>query len=345
VATVKQLQRRKTLQAVAGVVSAAAVGTVAGRSSSPPSAPTTAALDAVPASADALVYADIDALRRDDGMKTLTTAALQQRARYHSVESAGEHPRNADTLLTDVETELDTDPKDVHRLTAFGDVGSSGDELFGGYGGVVLGAELNAEAVKAGLENLDDVAFDRVSESGAVVYEPESETGPWVGSLGSDHVVVGTETAVYDAIDVTNDGAAPIDGGLRRAYADSRDAPVRFASRLPSPSEGDAVPERVGETGRTMALTPLDHVSTLGGAVYRDGDVRGLETTLDVTDEAAARDVASVVRDLRERAVSKLRDDALADLVGDIGVERDGATVTTSVTRTTGELEPLVDRD
>ncbi|MDS0282121.1 hypothetical protein [Haloarcula onubensis] len=334
----KEIARRETLQAVAGLLSAAVVGTVAGRRTSAPPA----ALDAVPATADAVVDANVDALRRDDGMRTLTTAALQQRAQYQSGEAA-DGPRTADALLADVETEFDADPAKVHRAVAFGDVGSAGDELFDGYAGVVLGAELSAEAVKSGIENIDDVAFDELHESGTVVYEPDTADGPWVGALGSNRVVVGTEAAVYDVVDVTNGETAAVGGPVGDAYADTRDGRLRFAGRLPDPSDDGAVPRSVGDAGQSIDLSPLGSVTTLAGAVYRDGDVRGLSATLSAADAAAARDVARVVRKLRERAEAELRDDAVADLVGGVAVERDGATVSTSVERTVGELQSLVD--
>lgn len=330
----KQIARRDALQAVAGLTSVAVVGTVAGRLNP---APATAPPDAVPATADGLVYADADILRQDDGLRALTTAALQQRAQYVSADGS---PRTVDALLADLESEFDTDPTKVHRATAFGDIG--GDELFGGYAGVVLDAELSAEDVKSGIENLDDIAFSELEESGTVIYEPDSADGPWVGGLGSDRVVVGTEAAVYDAVDVQNGETATVGEPIRGAFTDTRDAPVRFASRLPDPSDNDAVAATVDGGGQSIDLTPLDHAATLGGAVYRNGDVRGLETTIDAADTAAAIDVTSVVRELRECAESELRDGAVADLVGDITVERDGATVTASVERTTGELRSMV---
>lgn|GEM_PF-1749393 len=336
----RQLARRDALQAVAGLVSAAAVGTVAGRLSS---APSTTALDAVPETADAFVHADVDVLRRDDGMRTLGTAALQQRAQYGSADLSAEPPRDVDAVLADVESEFETDPGTVHRATVFGDVGGDGDDLFDGYAGVVLGAELSADDVRSGIENMDDIDFSRLEESGTVVYEPATDDGPWVGALETDRVVVGTEAAVSDAVDVTNGEKSAVGHPLRGAYTDTREAPVRFASRLPDPRRNEAVPTGVGGNGRSIDLTPLSRVSTLAGAVYRDGDVRGLETTLSAADAAAASDVASVVRQLRDRAESELRDAQLAGIVGDVTVERDDAAVTASVSRTVDELESLVD--
>jgi len=338
---VKEIARRDALQAVAGLASVVTVGTVAGQLSS---APSTTDLDIVPETADAVVDANVDALRRDNGLRTLTTAALQQHTQYVSADASADRPRSVDALLADIEAESDTDPATVHHVTVFGDVGGDGDDLFDGYVGAVLRAELSADDVKSGIESVGDIDFSELDESGTAVYEPESDGGPWVGALGSGRVAVGTEAAVYDAIDARNGETAAVGEPIRGAYTDTREAPVRFASRLPEPSENDAVPRRAGgDSGQSVALTPLDDVRTLAGAVYRDGDVRGLETTLSATDAAAAGDVASLVRELRDRAASELRDAEVADIVGDVLVERDGATVTTSVSRTVEELKSLVD--
>ncbi|MBX0287647.1 hypothetical protein EGH22_15035 [Halomicroarcula sp. F28] len=340
----KEIARRDALQAVAGLVSVATAVTVTGRPRSAPPSDSTTALDTVPATADAVVDANVDALRQDDGLRTLTTVALQQRAQYVSADSSAEQPRDVDALLSDIETEFETSPERVHRATVFGDVGGDGDDLFDGYAGVVLRAELSAEDVKSGIENFDDIAFTELDESGTVVYEPESDDSPWVGALGSDRVAVGTEAAVFDAVGVRNGETATVGEPIRGAYTDTREAPVRFATRLPDPSRNDAVPAGVGGNGgQSIDITPLDDVTTLAGSVYRDGDVRGLEATLSAADTGAARDVTSVVRQLRDRAASELQDAEVADVVGDLAVDRDSTTVTASVSRTVDELSSLVE--
>ncbi|MFC6757076.1 hypothetical protein ACFQER_10815 [Halomicroarcula sp. GCM10025894] len=170
----KEIARRDALQAVAGLASVVAVGTVAGQLSSAPSTP---ALDTVPATADAVMNANVDALHRDDGLRTLVTAALQQRAQYVSADSSAEQPRNVDALLSDVEAEFETSPESVHHATVFGDVGGDGDDLFDGYAGVVLQAELSAEDVKSGIENVDDIDFSELTSPGRSSTNP-SRTGP-----------------------------------------------------------------------------------------------------------------------------------------------------------------------
>jgi hypothetical protein len=336
---VKQLARRDALQAVAGFVSAATVGTAVARRSSDSSTRSTAdGLDVVPSNADAIVHANVDVLRQDAGMRTLTDAALSQRAQYASADG----PTEVDTLLDDIESNWNTDPANLHRVTAFGGVGGGDGDLLSGYGGAILDVALTAEDVKSGIENLENIAFDEVRESGTVVYEPESESGPWVGALRSDRVVVGTEAAVSDTADVDSGAASAIDGALRGAYTDTRAAPVRFASRVPSPSADAAVPQHVGgASGRRIDLTPMDDATTLASAVYGDGDTRGLTATLTTTDAAAATDAATVVSALRDRLEAELGDAELAGVVGDVAVERDGTDVTMSVEKTRTELQAL----
>lgn len=310
----------------------AAAGTAAGALGA--AGTTNGARDAVPSNAEALVDANIGVLRRDDGMRTLADAALYQRAQF-----AGDTgPASVAALHADARASFDTDPARLHRVTAFGSV----SDPAGGYRGVVLEADVTAQAIKTGFENLDDIAFDELRESGSVVYEPESADGPWVGSLPGERLVVGTEAAVHDAIDTANDEAASIGGAVAGAYTNTREAPVRFASRLPGPSDSDAVPSALDiDTGRPVDLGPLDDATTLSGAVYGSGDTRGLAVTLTADSAGAADEVATLLSELRDRLEADLDDDRLAAVIGDVAIRRDGATVRSWVEKSVAELESL----
>ncbi|MDS0259919.1 hypothetical protein NDI56_10990 [Haloarcula sp. S1CR25-12] len=337
----KHIERRKLLRTAAGLASVAAVGSTAGcLDSAPSTAESSDVLDAIPAGADAVAYANVDTIRQDEGVKTLTNTHLEQRSQYEYYDG----PEDFDGLLGHIEDEWETDPSNVHEATVFSEFGGTDDELFAEYGGVVLRADLEAEDVKRGLENVENIDFSEVEHSGSVVYEPESADGRWVGSLSTDRVVVGTEDAVYDAIDVQNGDSDTIDSEVENAYTETRDAPVRFAGRMPSPSDNPAVPESVAKrSDEPIDLTPLDDVDTLRGSVYRDDDVRGLETTLAASDRDAAADATDVVTELRDRAQSSIPYGSVADLVGDISVEQDGSSVKASLRKTVSELDSVLE--
>lgn len=330
----RELTRRDALRAAAGLVSVGAVGTAAGRLGSVPPADS---LDAVPAVADALASANVDRLRRDDEMETLTDTALHLRSQFGAGDSV-----NTETLLADIEARSDTDPRHVHGATVFTALDGGEDGPFGDYRGAVLEADLTAEAVKDGVANFDDIAFEELRRSGSVVYEPETDDGLWVGSLPSGNVVVGTEPAVSDAVDAANGEAPSLDGTVENAYRDTGAAPVRFAARMPSPYGNDGVPTTLdGDGDRSVDLGPLETVSVLAGSVSADSGVLELSATLWATDSDAAGDVAATVTDVRDYTAAELEDDAVADLVGDVGVRRRGSAVQLSVERTAGQLRSL----
>lgn len=329
------------MRAAAGLGAVAAGGGTAGCLDSVPLVgDTSATMDAVPVSADAAVYADLDAVREDEGVRTLTNTYLEQQAQR----SYYEGPENFEELLEAVEDESDIDPASVHEATLFSAFGGEEHDLFDtAYLGVIVRTDLTVEDIRDSTAELYDVDFDEVAYNGAVVYEPDEGDGNYLGALSSG-AVLGTEDAVYDAIDVDNGDEDPADAELRGAYTATRDAPFRFASRMPSPSENEAVPEEeTGDDGESYDFTVFDDVSTVAGSVYRDGSVRGLATTLAATDGDAAEDVADLLDDLQDDIEDEIYDEAMAELVGDIAISQDGSDVTTSLEREIDELESVVE--
>ena len=332
--------RRQFLRATAGLGAVAAVGGTAGCLDSVPLVGGSAAIDAVPVDADAVVYADLDTVREDEGVRTLTDTYLEQQAQADYYDG----PEDFEELLDDIEEDAEIDPANVHEATAFWAFDGDEDDLFAtDYLGIIVRADLSVEDIRDSLEALYDAEFDEDEHSGRVVYEPEGEAGDHVGALSSG-AVVGTEDAVHDAIDVETGDAAAVDGDLRGAYTATRDAPVRFASRMPSPSETDAIPEtETSDDGETYDLTVFDDVATLAGSVYRDGAIRGLTTTLAASDADAAADVADLLDDLQGDIEDDIDDEAIAELVGDIDISQDGSDVTTSLEREISELASLIE--
>ena len=192
------MQRRELLRSAAGLASVAAVGSTAGcLDSAPFIGSSSGPLGAIPADADALMYANIDVIREDEGVETLTNAYLDERSEFDYYEG----PEDFDEVLEAFEDEADIDPTKLHEITAFSEFGGSDYETFAEYGGAIVNTDLTAEKIKDSLENADNIDFEEAEYSGSVVYEPEAEGGPWVGALPSGEVVVGTEDAVHDAID------------------------------------------------------------------------------------------------------------------------------------------------
>lgn len=328
--------RRKLLRSAAGIASITALGPATGLlgSGSPTSSESTP-LAAVPAAADAVIDADVDTIRTDSGVQVLTDTYLKRRSQSPYYEG----PEGFDELLAEIETEWETDPKELNEVTAFGEFAGR-DGLFADYAGAVLEADLSAGNVADALANLDDVDFETVGRSGSVVYEPDGD-GPWVGTLPSERVVVGTEDAVGDAIDVANGDRPGVEPDLATVFGRTRAAPVRFASRMPRPRNLPA--STVAGSGEEIDLAPARDIVAVGGSVFRDSDTRALEATVYTQSEHAAADVAELLVTLRDRAAAKLQAGPTAELVDDIAIERDGTTVRTGLARTVGELQAVVE--
>jgi len=330
-----EIGRRKLLRSAAGLASVAALGSTAGCLDSVPFVGgSSGAVNAVPDSSDALMYANVDTIREDEGVKTLTNTYLEQRASY----GGGDELEDYEDVLELIEDEYDIDPAQVHEVTAFTEYG---DQLASDYGGAIVKAELSAEEFKDAIEEWDNINFEESERSGSVVYEPEEEGGPWVGTLGSNQVVIGTEDAVKDAMDVSNGDDDALGGDLKSAYDNARDAPVKFAADVPDPEDYSSLPEE-DEGGDSIDFGPIADVETLSGAVYKNGDARGLEVTLNATDNDAAEDVEEMLNDVKDEIEGSVSGTA-EDILDDISIERNGSSVTVSVEKTISELEDIIE--
>jgi hypothetical protein len=336
----EEVRRRDLLRSAAGLASVAAVGSTAGCLDSVPFiGGSSGALDAIPENADALMYANIDVIREDSGVETLTNAYLDRRSESDYYEG----PEDFDEVLAEFEDESEIDPTKLHEITAFSEFGGSDYETFEEYGAAIIDADLTAENIKDSLENADNIDFEEAEHSGSVVYEPEEEGGPWVGALPSDQIVVGTEDAVHDAIDVKNGDEDPLEGELKEAYTSTREAPFRFATNMPDPDDSGSVPENSGSGDDSIDFSPLEDVNTVAGTVYRDGDIRGLEVTMNAEDESAAEDLTEMLNGVRDRLDEEIEDGDAEDILADITIEQSGSSVTTSLEKTIAELEELIE--
>ena len=333
------MQRRDLLRSAAGLASVAAVGSTAGCLDSVPFVGSSSgALDAIPDDADALMYANIDVVREDKGVETLTNAYLDKRSESDYYEG----PEDFDEVLDEFEDESDIDPTKLHEMTAFSEFGGSDYETFEEYGAAIINADLTAENIKDSLEDADNIDFEEAEHSGSVVFEPEAEGGPWVGALPSDEIVVGTEDAVHDTIDVKNGDEDPLEDELKDAYTSTRDAPFRFATNMPDPDDS-TIPESDGSGDDSIDFSPLEDVNTVAGTVYRDGDTRGLEVTMNAEDESAAEDVTEMLNEVRDEVESETDNGDAEDILEDVTIEQNGSSVTSSIERTISELEELIE--
>jgi uncharacterized protein YjbJ (UPF0337 family) len=328
------------MRSPAGLASVAALGSTAGCLDSVPFVGSASgALEAIPESADALMYANTDTIREDDGVRTLTNTYLDKRSESDYYEG----PEDFDEVLQDFQDESDIDPTKLHEITVFSEFGGSDYETFAEYGAAIIDADLTAENIKDSLANADDIDFQEATHSGAVVYEPDEEGGPWVGALPSNEIVVGTEDAVHDSIDVKKGDKNALSGELKEAYTSTRDAPFRFATRMPDPEDNESIPQESGSGDDSVDYSPLEDVDTIAGTVYKDGDTRGLEVTMNTADESAAGDVAEMLEDARDQLESLTEDGDAEDILADITIEQDGSSVTSSLERTISELEALIE--
>jgi len=238
----------------------------------------------VPAGADALVYADVDALTADEPLETGfddRTAALAD---------AGwtvDHPDSLAGLAALVDERL-ADVA-VSELVVFGALEDAG------YGGAVGWTDDDAVAAVTA-----DGEYGETTRSGTSVHEA-ADGGDAVADLGDGRFAFGTSGAVADVVAVDAGEADPV-GTLGEAFGDT-DGPLRFVSAVSS----SLVPV---DTDEGYDVQPLDRAEHLAGSLRTEGDDRRLAARIVAEDDRAATRIRSLVDGARVLARERVEEAA-----------------------------------
>lgn len=332
--------RRSFLRASAELASVAAVGSAAGCMDAVPFVGGGGQVNAVPADANGVLYADLDTIRNDDGVQKVANAYYSAVAEYDYYDG----PESFEAALEDFEDNTDLDPSEAHEVVSFAGYGGEYGLLDGEHSAVIVTADWSADDVTDTVGG-DNVEFDEDTRAGKTIYEPSEDYFSWVGVLKDGQYVVGQEDAVEDAIDAQTGNDDGLEDELQNGYSSTRSAPVRYASVVPDPGEYDTVPESYGRGESAVDLGVLEDVQTLGGSIYRNGETYAIEATLAADDS----DTASNLADIMEGAIAVYRDNTYSEtakeLADDLAVSQSGSSVTISFERTLSELTELVEEN
>lgn len=290
----------------------------------------------VPPTADALVGVDMNTFFADDGVRNTYNAWLETRTELDYYEG----PTSLAETLDDFERREGADLRDLSRFTAFfsysGEKGTTSND---GTGYLFEGGWDESEFV--GLFDHEYANYTESTDGEYTVYEAEDEYTATLAVLEDGRYVAGGPDAVQGAIDVDRGETDPIDGPVAEAYRNTTPGPVRFGARV----QEWWFPEELDREDSPLDLSPLKNVETAAGSIHREGNTRILRVALAAPDADAGEDLEHVVDGslavARGRAEEQSTPAFIADLLADLTVSRDGATVALSVERTVAELEEM----
>ncbi|MFD1586276.1 hypothetical protein ACFR9U_04740 [Halorientalis brevis] len=295
-------------------------------------------LGPVPDDVDVAVQADTDALRNDSGLRSVVNAWLEVQAR-----DGTDEPRTVEDLLGRFEEETGVDPSTVSSVTPF----LRWNGLYGFYNlrgfGSLVTIDADAEDVVDGLAAVSTWSYDEDEHYGQPIYRPDTQyrLSIWVGVLDAEagRYVVGAEGAVKNAIEAQIGEAEALDGTLADAFSTTRSAPVRFVADVPLAYVPEALNQRTD--AETIQLEPLNEVSTVSGAVYRDGDERGIEATFAADDDDTAANLVEMLEAVLDFTATEASTDAVATVLEDSSITQNGADVVVTYENSTDELADL----
>ena len=294
-------------------------------------------IDDVPPVADALFTVDMNTFLADDGVRTTYNAWLEARAKSEWYDG----PTTLSGTLENFAQTEGFDLRDLSSLTAFFSFDGEGGLTSNDGTGYIFEGSWD-EATVLGIVNHEYVTYTESTYNGHTIHEGDDEYAATVGVIADGKYVLGGPDAVRGAIDVAEDDTDPLGGPVADAYRATDAGPVRFATSF----REDWVPEEVAGREGPIDLSSVAAVETVGGSIYRRGNTRGLEVTLNAPDGTTATEIEDVLTGLltlarHNVAAEEDSPDYLLELIEDTSVERSGSTVTATVERTVSELETI----
>lgn len=306
------ISRTKLLLAVGiGVVVVAGALTLTGGVDS------AGAITQVPAGVDSVVRLDL----------TITSDRITQLAAVANGAPVG-GSGNATAIF---ENETGVDPGPAREVVVFSDNRSENESAYGGF---VLHTDAETDTAVGGIRDTTNSTYRTTTYSGATVHVPANASNRYIGVLGEGQVVVGTQAAVRDTIDVSAGDADALDGPLRAAYEGTRNGTVRFATSAPGrwvPAGGDFVNVEV--------YRKLD---TAAGTYYIDGGTAGLTVRLGASSTANAQTVAQATQGAAVIGQRTIENESVARSLEAVNVTREGKTVTVRYEQPLGPFQRTV---
>lgn len=307
------LSRRKLLLAAGiGVAVIAGALLLTGGSAS------TGAINQVPAGVDTVVRLDL----------TITNDRIKQLAAVANGAPLG----GSGNATAAFENETGIDPGPAREVVVFSDNRSENESA---YGGLVLHTNAGTDTAVEGIQNTTNSSYRSTTYNGQTVYAPANASNRYIGVLGEGELVVGTQAAVRDTIDVSAGDADSVEGSLRRAYEDTDNGTVRFATTAPA----RWVPSDTGGFLNTEAYEKLD---TASGTYYIEGGDAGLVLRLGASGRANAQTVAQATEGATVIGQRTIENESVAAALDSVNVTREGETVTVRYRQPLGAFQRTI---
>ncbi len=287
----------------------------------------------VPARANVVVETDFQALLEDDALRSAVNDGLSE-----GMQRSDGMPTSVDAIFNSVEEETEVDPRQLQQTVLFAE-GESQDTAETAYAGYLVYSNWSGDVIRGKIEELraESSADETETEEygGQTVYvSAEAEQDGRLVVFDDGTVVFGGGGAVYDVIDVRNGETDALSGDVLDAWNAARSGYVRFAF--------DVDPENLPEGEAQMAGANLENLQYTYGAMYPDGDVRGIEFNMQLGSETEAEDAVSLIENGLLMAASDAEDEQTREFIENTEVSADGATVTARNEVSVDKIVPVV---
>ncbi|MFB6201159.1 MAG: hypothetical protein ABEI98_04030 [Halorhabdus sp.] len=289
-------------------------------------------LDAVPEGVDMVMYADSGILD-DQTTATMVNGMLALSAQTPSY--AG--PTSYSELTAEIRNETDIGLDRFESATVFATY-PEGAATSPAYVGVIVNSEWSTSDLVQTIEENGQPLQTRTYR-GTTVYVRTASSQPdtWLAPLGDGTFVMGTETAVTDAIDVNAGDMDAFSGPLKESFTALRDGYVKFVTTMPR--------QATQQAGRfAVAGQVTQHVERVAGVYYASGRDVGITLTVTGPDQSGAESIKEGIEAGLSLASMGAQDASISNLLDAVKVSQNGRDVTVTFEYAASDLVSVAEQ-
>jgi hypothetical protein len=290
---------------------------------------TLTAIELVPEGANFVARIHIDKILNDQNIREL----------YDEAEKESGQPQTFDEALEEMVKETGIDPADFAQAVVFLDITTMEQNQY--IGAIVEGTFEEEPFIDNIEEQMGEKLNSRAYKDNTLYIDADEEFA--IAFLSEEMLLVGTEKAVKDIIDVNNDDRKSITGPVLDTYEQLGDALIKLALELPEEAQ-EALTEEAGLGGMPISFEPFKDIDVTGFALDKVQETLSIRIETHFLSAESAQDAGDTISGAINLFKGLLTDPEVKGLLEKIEVTVNETWLTIAFSIELSEIEEMIEK-
>ncbi len=289
---------------------------------------TLTAIELVPQGANFVASIHIERILNDQNIRDT----------YNEAEKEPGQPQTWDEVLEKIVEETGIDPADFAQAVVFMDITTMEQNQY--IGAIVEGTFEEEPFIDNIEEQMGEKLNTRAYEDNTLYIDDNEEFT--MAFLSEEMLLVGTEKAVKDIIDVNNGDRKSISGPVLDTYEQLGDALIKLALELPEEAQ-EALTEEAGLGGMPISFEPFQDIDVIGLALDKVQETLSIRIETHFLSAESAQDAGDTISGAINLFKGLLTDPEIKGLLEKIEVTVNEAWLTIAFSIELSEIQEMIE--